>query len=656
MATAHVAVLVSALLAWSDNITIQPSRGDHSFSSFQRSLGAIDRPSPRTIETLKRYDLDRTYRWNVNNTLLSLEKLARKRPDAELVYALAELSWLDGLKQDRWRKAQALDRFVDAVGYAHDYLLDPDLAEGRGPSDPRFRLACEIYNAGLERLIRVAQSKDPIDPQGVIRLKVHGHEQVLQVALNDTPWAPTDVHKLILATDFEVTGLANSRNQYGLGVPLIGVRVTDPKKEDRKGQEKFFPDEMAFPLTAFLKPNSRLRDPGESVDEVRKCTLELIDPVRRRTVGDSPNLIALETDLTTPLAYMWSHTDLDHFRWSGLLRPEAGLQRANLMLIRPYEPNKIPVVMVHGLISSPLAWIPMLNELLRDPVIQQKYQFMLYMYPTGVPVPIAAAGLRDALAQAKMMFNPEGRDPAFDRMVLLGHSMGGILSHFMTVSSGDQLWRLNSDRPFDEILGPRNVLEELQRLLFFEPLPFVSRVVFLATPHRGSDLSRGVVGRVGAGLINDPDYIHKLLYQLVKDNPDAFDRRRFRRFPTSIETLETDSPILGALRLMKPNPEVVYHSIIGSLRPGPRDQTTDGVVPYRSAHLDSIPSQNEKMVRSDHGVQRDGEAIQEVRRILHAHLGLPVQTARAGREAAAPRAGTATATATRPELLPALPR
>ena len=152
----------------------------------------------------------------------------------------------------------------------------------------------------------------------------------------------------------------------------------------------------------------------------------------------------------------------------------------------------------------------------------------------------------------------------------------------MTVSSGDQLWRLYSDRSFDMILGPKNVLDELNRLLFFEPLPFVNRVVFLATPHRGSDLSHGVVGRVGAGLINDPDYVAKLLYQLVKDNPDAFDRRRFRRFPSSIETLDPSSPILKSLLAMKPGPGVAYHSIIGSLRPGGVDDSTDGVVPYRS--------------------------------------------------------------------------
>ena len=168
---------------------------------------------------------------------------------------------------------------------------------------------------------------------------------------------------------------------------------------------------------------------------------------------------------------------------------------------------------------------------------------MLYMYPTGVPIPIAAAGLRDSLAQAKLMFNPDGRDPAFDQMVLLGHSMGGLLSHAMTVDSGDQLWQLNSDRPFDEILGPPEVLDELQRYLFFQA-PAVRPSGSSSWRRRTAARTwpRAVVGRVSAGLITEPDHIHKLLYQLVKDNPDAFDRRQFRRFPTSIETLE---PRLG---------------------------------------------------------------------------------------------------------------
>src|SRR5262249_6892758 len=163
-------------------------------------------------------------------------------------------------------------------------------------------------------------SKDPIDPQGVIRLKVHGHEQVLRVVMRDSPWRPADVHKLIPASDFEVSGLVGSNYQYGLGVPLIGVREGDPKREGARPEERFYPHEMAFPLTAVLVPNSRLRDPVAEVDEARVCTLELVDPVRRRTVGQPPNELAIEADMATPLAYMWSRTDLEHYRWSGLLR------------------------------------------------------------------------------------------------------------------------------------------------------------------------------------------------------------------------------------------------------------------------------------------------------------------------------------------------
>jgi pimeloyl-ACP methyl ester carboxylesterase len=626
MPLAQLTILVSALVAWSD-IEISPSRGDRG-AAFQRSVATIDRPSERTLETLRRYDLDREYRRDPNQVLLRLEKFAQNRAETELVYALAELSWIEGKRLDRWRKPEAIDRYLDAAAYAHDYLFDPDpeLADGRGQADPRFRLACEIYNAGVERLIKAAQTKGQIQPQHgeAIPFKVHGREQSVRIVLQDSPWLPTDVHKILLASDFEVTGLNSlSYSQYGVGVPVIGVREADSKKGTRNPIERFYPAEMAFPLTAFLVPNSRLKDPNVDVNEARVCTLQLIDPVRQRTVGQRPNVLAIETDLTTPLAYMWSRTDLDHYRWSGLLRPERGLDRANLLLIRPYEPNKIPVVMVHGLISTPLAWIPMLNELLRDPVIQANYQFMLYMYPTGVPIPIAAAGLRDSLQQAKQMYDPDGRDPKFDQMVLLGHSMGGLLSRTMAVGSGDRLWRLYSDRSFEDIIGSKEVLDELREYLFFEPLPFVRRVVFMATPHGGSELSRSVVGRVSSNLISDSDHIHKLLYGLVKDNPDAFDSRRFRRFPTSIETLATDSPILTALSKMSPPPPPAgahFHSIIGSLRPTGTDQTTDGVVPYRSAHIEGVDS--ERLVRSGHGVQQDPEAIREVRRILRLHIGL----------------------------------
>jgi hypothetical protein len=628
MPLAQITVVVSALLGWSE-IEIQPSRGDRAAAAY-RSVATLDRPTERTIETLRRYNLERDYsrrfRPDVNGVMLRLEKLAQQRAEPELVYALAELSWIEGKRLERHREPQALDRYLDAAAYAYDFLfdLDPVLAQGRKPADPRYRQAMELYNAGVDHLIRAALTQGQIRPENgkIISFKYHRAERKLQFVLKDSPWKSTDVHKLMLVADFEVSGLNREEHQYGIGVPLIAIRETATDKQGRRDDaEQFYPFEMAFPMTAFLVPNSRLRDSRADAGEARVCTLWLVDPIRTQTVGPDKNQqMAMEIDLTTPLAYMWSHTDLDRFRWSGLMRPEKNLERANLLMMRPYDPDKIPVVMVHGLISSPLAWIPMLNELLLDPVIQKRYQFLLYMYPTGVPIPIAAASLRDSLEKARRMYDPDGRNPNFNQMVLLGHSMGGLLSRMMTVSSGDELWRLYSDRSFDsEIVGPRDVLDELRRYLFFEPFPYISRVVFLATPHHGSDLSRHMVGRVGTSLISDPDHINKLLYRLSKDNPRELDSRKFRRFPTSIETLDTDSDILQALLSMKPGPRVLYHSVIGSNRPTGIPQSTDGVVPYHSSHVDGVVS--EKVVRSGHGVQEASEAINEVKRILREHVG-----------------------------------
>jgi pimeloyl-ACP methyl ester carboxylesterase len=618
MQIALLALVATAALAWdSDEITVEPRRSAAANAPWQQSLASLDRPTERTRETLKRYDLEPRFRRDPDGTMASLERTARNAPDPDLVYALAELSWVEARRLDRRRRAAALDRYVDAVAYAYDFLFDPELAGGRQPADPRFRLAMDLYNGGLDHIIRAAQTRGRIEPGGSITLKVHGRELKLRVGLDRSPWTAEDIHELHLCSDYEVVGLQTRTYQYGLGVPLIGVRKTE---QTGQSQDRFYPPEMAFPLTAFLRPNSRLRDPSNDVDDVRACTLDLLDPVQIRSVRLGDAALAVEADLTTPLAYMWSRTDLSRYRWTGLLRPGKVADRAGLMLLRPYEPDKVPVVMVHGLASSPLAWIPMINELLRDPQIQKNYQFLLYVYPTGMPIPIAASGLRDALLEAGREFGSGASLPAFGHMVLLGHSMGGLLSHAMVVDSGNRFWELNSDRPFSEMLGPPEVIEEIRHYTFFQPMPFVQRVVFLATPHRGSEMSRRPIGRVSSSLISEPDKYSDLLNQLIKDNPEAFDRRRFRRLPTSIDTLEPDSPVLQALLKMKPRSGVQFHSIIGQLRGGPPDGSSDGVVPYRSSHLDWVPEENEKRVRSDHGVQKDSEAIREVRRILLLHL------------------------------------
>ncbi|MFM7130932.1 MAG: esterase/lipase family protein [bacterium] len=625
-------MVVAATCCFVD-LNFQAARPDRTSSALSRSAATFDRPSDRTMDTLTRHGLNKRYKTDPARTLASLERIAiGQKDDADLIYAMAELNMVEGRRADQPRlfafsnhRDQVLDRYLDALTYSYDYLFSPNLAGTRQPSDPRFRLACEIYNAALERLIRTAVVKNRVPMGDSIEITLKGQKTKVKLALDEgTLWPRQEINELIFASDFELTGVDTQTRQYGVGVPMIALR-RKPKTDDNPAAaavERFLPSEVAFPLTAFIHPKSRLEhQPEKAADE--EFVIELIDPIRFRMVGSDPkSLLPLEFDLTTPLAYMWSYSDLFHGsdkdKVSNLIKPGDLSQKSGLKLLRPYEPGKIPVVMVHGLVSSPLTWIPMINQLLNDAKIRENYQFMLFSYPTGAHIPIAMASLRESLWQARSQFNPTGANDGFEQMVLLGHSMGGLLCHSMAVSSGDLFWKLHSDRPFQEILGPPEVLTELRQFLFFEPIPSVRRVVFMATPHRGSDMSRGIIGRFGSNLIEDPDHIHKLLSKLIDDNPDAFDKRKFRRLPNSIDTLLPESPVLSALLEMKPGNEVQFHSIIGANKPGPPAESTDGIVAWRSSHIPGVAS--EKVVRSDHSVQKSAEAIQEVRRILLEHL------------------------------------
>ena len=623
---------VAASIGFVD-LNFQATKSDRAHSALARSLSQFDKPSERTMETLTRQGLNKRYKTDPTRVLASLERTAQGQKDgADLIYALAELNWLEGRRHDQTKlisfdrqRDQVLDRYLDALTYAYDYLFSPALAAGRQPSDPRFRLACDIYNAALERLIRTALIKGRVPMGEFIELTLRGQKAKVRLAVDEgSPWPRNEIGEMMFASDYELTGVETQTRQYGVGVPMIALRkkLKSDDNPTTAALERFLPTEAAFPLTAFMHSKSRLEQPLDKKGD-EEFVVELIDPIRFRQVGSDPKaLLPLEFDLTTPLAYMWSKSeqfrDADREKISNLIKPGDLSKKSGLTLLRPYEPGKIPVVMVHGLASSPLTWIPMINELMNDLRVRESYQFMLFAYPTGAHVPIAMSSLREALWQARSQFNTEGTAPDFDQMVLLGHSMGGLLCHSLAVSSGDRFWQLHSDRPFKEILGPPEVLTELRQFLFFEPMPSVRRVVYLATPHRGSDLSRGMIGRVSSSLIEDSDHIQKLLSTLIADNPDAFDRKRFRRLPNSIETLSTNNPVLTALMEMKSGPDVTFHSIIGANRPGPPADSTDGVVAYRSSHLDGVAS--EKLVRSDHSVQKSPEAIQEVRRVLIEHL------------------------------------
>jgi pimeloyl-ACP methyl ester carboxylesterase len=165
-----------------------------------------------------------------------------------------------------------------------------------------------------------------------------------------------------------------------------------------------------------------------------------------------------------------------------------------LAFLRPWRPGRIPLVLVHGTASSPARWAELVNELENDPRIWNAYQIWLFFYNTGNPVPLSGALLRESLVAARNELDPQGRDPALQRMVVIGHSQGGLLTKLTAVDTGDRLWQNISDEPFDSVRMSDATRDLLRRALFVEHLPFVKRVVFVSTPHRGSFLNAVTLG------------------------------------------------------------------------------------------------------------------------------------------------------------------
>jgi pimeloyl-ACP methyl ester carboxylesterase len=286
----------------------------------------------------------------------------------------------------------------------------------------------------------------------------------------------------------------------------------------------------------------------------------------------------------------------------------------------------MPVVMVHGLWSSPITWMEMYNDLRSDPQVRENYQFWFYLYPTGQPFWTSATQMREDLAMMRREVDPKRQYPALDEMVLVGHSMGGLIAKLQTVESADAFWQTNSDHAFAELKADPDTVRGLATTYFFRPNPSIRRVITLGTPHRGSPFSNDITRWTANEVIKLP---HKMLEgqeQLLAQNHHFFRHNAPVDIKTSIDSLSPNSPLLPPLLAAQPGPWVSYHNVVGhDPNPGWRKYIVgdgDGVVALASARLDNAPQlRSQIIVPADHSsVHRHPQSVLEVRRILFEQL------------------------------------
>jgi len=569
-----------------------------------------------TSEVLQIYDLQKVQDEDPLAALRALHAIAVGEPKRQTLFALSELSFLIG------RKSNDRDSYLSAAVYAYYYLFSSEDPELANPYDRRFRWACDLYNYGLLFAFaspdeRRFEAKD--GPRtllaGSLRIEVdHGE---LPGDVNPQSAGADGTPMLLLPADrFLIYGLKLRLRDSGLGVPLIGVRSGASGKPSA-GLLQLGSKEM--PVSAFLRLNGPLSALGTGID----ARLELHSAFDAASIAVGSGRVPLETDRSATLAHVLNRPEMWDFSLRGFFSSEKVATANKLMLIQPYKRGRIPVVFVHGTASSPSYWADLFNSVWADPQLRDGFQFWFFRYTTGNPIAYSAADLRDALAEAVKTLDPNGQDPALQRMVVIGHSQGGLLSKMMAVE-GDMGWLESAiGSSLEELELPPEDRALMERALSFKPVPTVKRLVFISTPHRGSFLADKWYSRVMAGLISLPSNIANL-----GSNLNASAKRlpkQFRGFKlTSLNNMSAGNPYLQVLLDTPISAGVVSHSIISIGDCDPTDaeelaDADDGVVEYSSAHLAGVKS--EFLVNSPHSCQSDPATILEVRRILLEHLG-----------------------------------
>ncbi|WP_288927968.1 alpha/beta hydrolase [uncultured Akkermansia sp.] len=419
--------------------------------------------------------------------------------------------------------------------------------------------------------------------------------------------------------------LRESVTVEGMGIPLAGLA---PRGGSRPHANVLKDNGNVHTLTAILDFD-RMMDGKPTLRTIPRLMNEHI------FIGKNKVRQPLAANFSVPIALFWKLSDADGTELLGAFRPKKAINTMGLYFSEPYDPRKIPVVFTHGLMSGPATFANLTNRLLVDPVIRENYQFWFFGYPSGLAWTIPASRQRQALKELMQEYNPRGTSREMNNIVMVGHSMGGLITRF---NNSTKPWTLMkgvfelSPETFEGMtlenwkkgMAPlhydEQTLERLQNNFIFSPPQGVTRIVYMATPHRGSTFADNWIGRLGQRLIDLPSDMLEEVTRIATLSRGMFllNPLQLKDELTSIRQLSPNSSLVKYMSELRGSPNVPVHSIIGDRGRNDTPNSSDGVVKYHSSHLDW--SASEKIVPSGHSVQDDPASAVELRRILREHL------------------------------------
>ncbi len=423
---------------------------------------------------------------------------------------------------------------------------------------------------------------------------------------------------MVPAVDVRTQSLEEHYVVPGLGVPLVGIIPAGKVEKVREKGNLFNIHSRGTvrTLTAIL----------EFPSSPAKPRLRFIPRHRQEYVRVGRMSYPLAGDFSAAIELYWNLTRVKEGRFLGLLRPQQLRDVTGLSCIEGYSPDKIPVILTHGLMSSAGTFDNLVNRLVSDAEIRSRYQFWYFNYPTGVTWTVSAAAYRQALEEVRRRVDPRCSNKNWDKMVVAGHSMGGLITHYsQCVKPWQMLQGTPSANPFKPYLSERYVdkpipvpqYDRFRKDYFFRPVK-AGMVIYMATPHRGAPLARYRLVSSLMQLVRLPENLVSEVVSIVTLQQDSvlLNPKQVTEWFTSVGQLSPDSYSIRGLQGLEVR-QVPTLSIIGDRGRRNSPRSSDGVVPYWSSHLNWG---SEVIVPADHSVQDVPETAEYLKKALKDYL------------------------------------
>ncbi len=587
----------------------------YTYRKFSLNVLNSDQLRPSTIQGLRLLHLDGEYAVDPEAVIGKLLENFDTDKNPETVLMICELSYVSGKKLEKKDPRKAAGFYLLAASHAYDFIAGR-LSENEIKYTPDSAFIIAIYNIAVSRGIELWRANSQPWTK-TFELEIYNAHYSLNVQPEGKYlWNPDFFDEFISSYRTEISGFVNHYRSRGLGASFIGIHKNPLDSPDR---EILYPRKLSLPVTAIVE----FDQPKESKNTSdRIATLRFYNPLETENVMIAGKPFPLDADYTAAATVLLADIDPSRFELQSFLDPGKVLKGMGIFLLEPYDPDKIPVLLTHGLYATPSTFLEMYNDLIGVPEIRKNYQFWFSFYPTGLPISDTSAMVRKKLVEIHKRFDPESKNANFNNMVVVGHSMGGIISKMLIQESGNDLWNAFANVPIDEV---QDITEKekafAKEKFFFEPQPYIRRAVFIATPHQGSEMATSWIGRLGMKVMTLPSFLiddtsqfvfkHKSILKLPPSELTDV-------IPSSIKQLSSTNPFLVAEKKLPISREVPYHSIIGIRDATEGPGSSDGVVIYGSSHLDGAIS--EYLVHATHSCVANPYTIGEVKRILLLHL------------------------------------